>query len=78
MVRSGIQDSWSILLVYLTPLSLLHKPRSRTIDKPPNVVVEWLSFLPRIMEVPGSNLGSETDYSSVMFFLSSYRRVSGE
>jgi hypothetical protein len=28
----------------------------------PNVVVEWLTFLPRILDVPGSNLGPETLY----------------
>jgi hypothetical protein len=28
----------------------------------PNVVVEWLIFLLRIREFPGSNLGSETGY----------------
>jgi hypothetical protein len=28
----------------------------------PNVVVEWLAFLLRIREVPGSNLGPETGY----------------
>jgi hypothetical protein len=26
----------------------------------PNVVVEWLAFLLRIREIPGSNLGPET------------------
>jgi hypothetical protein len=28
----------------------------------PNVVVEWLTFLLRIREVPGSNLGPELGY----------------
>jgi hypothetical protein len=33
------------------------------LDKPiPNVVVEWLTFLLRIWEVSGSNIGRETDY----------------
>jgi hypothetical protein len=27
-----------------------------------NVVIEWLAFLLRIREVPGSNLGPETGY----------------
>jgi hypothetical protein len=30
--------------------------------KLPNVVVEWLIFMHRILEVPDSNLGPETDY----------------
>jgi hypothetical protein len=28
----------------------------------PHVVVQWLTFLLRIREVPGSNLGPETGY----------------
>jgi hypothetical protein len=28
----------------------------------PNIVVEWLTFLFRIWEVPGSNLGLESGY----------------
>jgi hypothetical protein len=28
----------------------------------PNVMVEWLTLLFRIREVPGSNLGPETGY----------------
>jgi len=28
----------------------------------PNVVIEWLTILLRIREVPGSNLGPETGY----------------
>jgi hypothetical protein len=31
-------------------------------DRVSNVVVEWLALLLRIQEVPGSNLGQETDY----------------
>jgi hypothetical protein len=31
----------------------------------PNVVVEWLTLLLRILEVPSSNLGAETDYPKV-------------
>jgi hypothetical protein len=29
----------------------------------PNVVPKWLTFLLRIREVPGSNLGSKTSYT---------------
>jgi hypothetical protein len=28
----------------------------------PNVLVKWLTFLLRILEVPGSNLGPQTGY----------------
>jgi hypothetical protein len=28
----------------------------------PNIVVEWLAFLLRIVEVPGSNLDQNTGY----------------
>jgi hypothetical protein len=31
-------------------------------ERGPNVVVEWLTLLLRIREVPGTNLGSETGY----------------
>jgi hypothetical protein len=36
--------------------------RSKTEDWP-NVMVEWLALLLRILEVPGSNLGPETGHS---------------
>jgi hypothetical protein len=35
----------------------------------PNVVVEWLTFLLRIKEIPGSNLGSETGNPDSFFRL---------
>jgi hypothetical protein len=33
----------------------------------PNVVVEWWSFLLRIREIPGTNLGPETGYTGCGF-----------
>jgi hypothetical protein len=34
---------------------------------PPNVVVDWLAFLLRILDVQGSNLGPETGYPDEVF-----------
>jgi hypothetical protein len=44
-----------------------------------NVVVEWLTHLLRIREVPGSNLGTETGYPEEGFgvFLSHSRQIQG-
>jgi hypothetical protein len=36
-----------------------------------NIVVEWLTFLTRICEVPGSNRGPETGYPALRFTWSS-------
>jgi hypothetical protein len=33
----------------------------------PNVVVEWLTLLLHICEVPGSNLGQDTGYPTEIF-----------
>jgi hypothetical protein len=33
----------------------------------PNVAVQWLALLLRIQEVPGANLGPETDYPDIGF-----------
>jgi hypothetical protein len=35
----------------------------------PNVVVEWLTLLLRIREVPGSNLGPDTGYPDRVFVI---------
>jgi len=42
-------------------------------------MVEWLTLLLRIQEVPGSNLGPETGYTDWGFswFSQSLRRMSG-
>jgi hypothetical protein len=40
-----------------------HKMKDKKDIKLPTVVVEWLTLLLRIREVPGSNLGPETGYS---------------
>jgi hypothetical protein len=44
-----------------------------------NVVVEWLTHLLRIRDVPGSNLGTETSYPELNFvvFLSPSRQIPG-
>jgi hypothetical protein len=43
-----------------------------------NVVVEWLTLLLRIQEVPGSNLDSEACYPEFfVVFLSPSRRMRG-
>jgi hypothetical protein len=39
----------------------------------PNVVVKWLSLLLHIREVPGSHLGSETDFRQRYFVVFSVR-----
>jgi hypothetical protein len=44
----------------------------------PNVVIEWLTLLLRIWEVPSSNLGSETGYPEFLaFFLCPSRGMPG-
>jgi hypothetical protein len=45
----------------------------------PNVVVEWLTLLLRILEVPGSYLGPETGYPDCVFrgFLQSLQANAG-
>jgi hypothetical protein len=45
-----------------------------------NVVVEWLTLLLRILRVLGSNLGTETGYPELRFFivfLSPSRKIPG-
>jgi hypothetical protein len=49
-----------------------------TKDVTTEVVVEWLTLLLRIREVPASNLDLETGYSECfVVFLSPFRRISG-
>jgi hypothetical protein len=39
------------------------------ITNTPNILVEWLTPLLRIREVPGLNLVPETDYTDFVFFV---------
>jgi hypothetical protein len=34
-----------------------------TLNQAPNIVVEWLTLLLRIREIPVSNIGSKTGYA---------------
>jgi hypothetical protein len=56
-----------------------HDGSSDCIKGPRNVVVEWITLMLRIREVPGSNLGPETGYLHRLFvvFLSPSRQIPG-
>jgi hypothetical protein len=43
-------------------------------QRPPNIVVEWLTLLVPMWEVPGLNLGPNTSYSEIFVFFFSVSR----
>jgi hypothetical protein len=62
VLSSGVGWSYTDELIVTLPVLYTSRSVLQITILCPNVVVEWLTPLLRVREVPGSNLGLETDY----------------